>query len=103
MTQEELIQLIEGEISDEWSRSNLHGVDLKMCLVPPTKQIYEESFKKNGTIDLWLVLEEEPVAKSGYKIIFDEKIKQFGLAVCGDDKDVLIGYYGMFLETPRGM
>ncbi len=38
-------------------------------------------------IELWLVLEEDPDTRNGYKIIHDEKEKMFGLATPGTEKD----------------
>jgi hypothetical protein len=68
-----------------------------------------DSFRKEQTLDLWLVLEEKPGTKSGYKIIFDDQKQMFGLAICGRESekevfhDIFIGYYGTFLETLDGM
>jgi hypothetical protein len=104
MTSEEITKLIETEIDGDWSRSNLHGVFLKKCLVYPVKKVYEDSFKEGSTIDLWLVLEEVPENTNlGYKIVFDEESKYFGLAVAGLHKDIFIGFYGTFLDTLQGM
>lgn len=99
MTSSEVSRIIEEEIGGDWSRSNLHGVDLKRCLVLPIKQIYEDSFVKGESLSLWLVLEENPDTKDGYKIIFGEESAQFGLAI----QTIFIGYYGTFLETLAGM
>src|SRR4051812_10817472 len=104
MESSEVSEIIEREINNDWSLSNWHGVDLKRCLVLPTKRIYENSFKENETIELWAVLEEIPEDKSGYKIIFDEESREFGLAIAGQhEHDVFIGFYGTFLETLEGM
>ncbi|HYX71806.1 MAG TPA: hypothetical protein VE732_03480 [Nitrososphaera sp.] len=104
MESSEISEIIEREINDNWSLSNAHGVELKRCLVPPTKLVYQDSFKEGETIELWLVLEEIPEDKSGYKIIFDEESRMFGLATGGaHGHDVFIGFYGTFLETLEGM
>jgi hypothetical protein len=100
----EVSKIVESEINGNWSLSNAHGVDLKRCLVKPQKQVYEDSFNPNETIELWLVLEEIPEDKSGYKIVFDEKTGMFGLASEGfHELDVFIGFYGSFLNTLEGM
>lgn len=104
METSEVSEIIEREIDGDWSLSNAHGVDLKRCLVPPVKKTYDDSFKEGETIELWLVLEEVPEDKSGYKIVYDEKSGMFGLATNGaHGQDVFIGFYGTFLDTLEGM
>jgi hypothetical protein len=104
MEASEVSEIIEREVNGNWSLSNAHGVDLKRCLVPPVKKTYEDSFKEGVTIELWLVLEEIPEDKSGYKIVYDENSAMFGLAINGAHAhDVFIGFYGTFLETLEGM
>jgi len=51
----------------------------------------------------YLVLEEDPVSQSGYKIVYSDLENMFGLAVCGHDYAIFIGYYGTFLETLEAM
>jgi hypothetical protein len=105
MTASEISAIIEGEIGGDWSRSNAHGVDLRRCLVTPAEQVYEDSFKEGETLRLWLVLEERPADKSGYKIVFDEGSRMFGLATtnAARGRDLFLGFYGTFLETLEGM
>ena len=100
----EISRLVEREIDGNWSRSNAHGVDLRRCLVTPTKGIYEDC-SGSGTIELWAVLEEVPEDQSGYKIVFDERTGSFGLATRNfpGRPDGLIGFYGSFLETLEAM
>jgi hypothetical protein len=101
MKSEEITKLIEEEIKGNWPQPNPHDVDLKKSLVvPPVKQVFKDSFNDNKEIDMWLVLEEDPDEKNGYKIVFDEKEKQFGLAT---SNGVFIGFYGTFLATLNGM
>jgi len=58
-------------------------------------------------IEVWLVLEDRPREKGGYRIIFDDDDQQiFGLASPGFPSDaypVLIGFYGDFWTTFKGM
>lgn len=104
MKTSEVSEIIEHEINGNWSLSNAHGVDLKRCLVVPTKRVYEDSFNQGKTIELWLVLEEVPEDQSGYKIVFDVDTSMFGLAVKGfGNEDVFLGFHGSFLETLEGM
>lgn len=104
MEASEVSKIIEREIRGERSRTNAHGVDLERCLVEPTRRIYENSFKQSETLELWLVLEEIPEDESGYKIVFDENSRMFGLAVDGfGEYDAFLGFYGTFLDALDSM
>jgi hypothetical protein len=105
MDASEVSRIVTDEIGSNWSISNAHSVDLKRCLVVPTKHDYRDSFNEGGVISLWLVLEEVPEDNSGYKIVFDETTRRFGLAT-GDAQQrqhVFLGFYGTFLETLEAM
>ncbi|HKO61507.1 MAG TPA: hypothetical protein VJV03_10135 [Pyrinomonadaceae bacterium] len=98
-------QIVRDEIAGNWSVSNAHGVDLKRCLVAPTRRDYADPIVDGRSLSMWLVLEEVPEDQSGYKIVFDEITHQFGLAT-GDSQrnhDVFLGFYGTFLETLEAM
>ena len=101
----EVSEIVERELGGDWSPSNAHGVDLKRCLVaPPVKRLYEDGIKEGKSMELWLVLEEIPEHNSGYKIVFDEDTRMFGLAISGaHGNDVFIGLHGTFRETLEGM
>ena len=106
MSAQQVTELIEKEIAGDWDRQNPHGVNLKKCLVvPPVRKTYDDACHGAQIVDLWLVLEENPEKKSGYKIVFDDSREQFGLAV--DDartcRAAFIGCYGTFLETLDAM
>ncbi len=104
MTPNEITELISAEVGDDWSLSNNHGVDLKKCLVTPERRVYDDSFDEGRTVELWLVLEESPADGAGYKIVFDEETRRFGLAVSSKaGRDVFIGFYGDFVETLEAM
>jgi hypothetical protein len=109
MTPESVRDIIDKEINGDWSVSNLHGVDLQECLL---KRPLLRSFKNSWyderlpeaasnarTIQLWLVLAEDPSADTGYSIIYDPEKSLFGLSSDG----VFIGYYGTFLQTLSAM
>jgi hypothetical protein len=73
------------------------------CLVEPELREYcdwqEKNFEK-----LWLVLEEDPKERKGYKIVYSEAEDLFGLAIrTNKEQDMCIGYYGSFMETLEGM
>ena len=104
MTPEQVREIIINEIGGDWMRTNAHGVDLRACLVdPPRRRTYLDSFNQNVSVELWLVLEEDPNLHSGYEIVFSETERQFGLATSSDDGPVFIGWHGSFLETLEGM
>jgi hypothetical protein len=106
MTSSQVTEAIEKEIAGDWTRSNAHGVDLRRCLVvPPLCKKVADSFHEGQLIDMWLVLEENPDTKLGYKIVFDDKRGQFGLAIddVREGSLVFIGYSGTFLATLEGM
>jgi hypothetical protein len=104
MNSKQVKEKIEKEIAGDWSITNAHGVDLKKCLVEPKKGIFENSFNKNKRIELWLVFEENPIERNGYKIIYDENMNSFGLATTSESRPPLfIGYYGSFLNTIEAM
>jgi hypothetical protein len=108
MSPQEIRDLIEADIDGDWSRTNLHGVELKTRLLKtPTLCSYNNSWfdgkapetpTNKLTIELWLVLEEDPTS-CGYSIVFNPDKNMFGLSV---DK-TFIGYYGSFLDTFAAM
>lgn len=109
MTAEGVRQLIQSEVAGDWSLTNLHGCELRRCLVPPVLREFDDCGSSRLLLEpcplirLWLVLEELPEDRSGYKIVYGEEAGAFGLAIPGNDRDVFIGYYGSFLDTYRGM
>ncbi len=107
MTPEDVTEIIQRELQGELAGCLAaplpHGIDLSRCLILPLRQRYEDSFLEGRTVELWLVLEENPEGESGYQIIFDERRRQFGLAVKSKGGRVFIGYHGSFLNTLEGM
>lgn len=109
MTPEAIRSLIEREVAGNWSLTNLHGCDLRRCLVSPELKEYDDCgggrplVEPYPVIYLWLVLEELPDDPDGYKIVYGEQTGMFGLAVSGSARDIFIGYYGTFLETYESM
>lgn len=100
--------MVEAELQCGWGAedpgANPHGVELARCLLrQPERRNYLDSFNDNQPKQLWLVLEEDPEAHSGYEIVFDETRGEFGLATLGHGAPVFIGYYGTFLDTLAGM
>ncbi len=106
MTSEEVRQLVEQQIDGRWDLRNDHNCDLRKCLVDPERKKYLDPDNEYQEIEFWLVLEEDPETKGGYKIIYDEKERMFGLACPGTEKDrrpIFIGYYGDFPDTYMSM
>jgi hypothetical protein len=86
MTADELRANIEDEINGRWTTTNAHGCDLRRCLVSPKKQQYRDCSQGDSGkfVELWLVLEEDPISQDGYKIVYDERSGYFGLATPGE-------------------
>jgi hypothetical protein len=104
MTPEDVSRIISDEIGDDWKHSNWHGCDLRACLVTPERRLLSDFRDESKTLEMWLVLEEDADTHTGYRIVFDEKERQFGLAIEGmHGRDVWLGYYGSFLQTFDGM
>lgn len=108
MTSDNVRQLVQQDIGGDWQRSNAHGCDLRRCLVTPVLFEYDDIGIRQpdapaGVVRLWLVLEESPESRDGYKIVFSEQTGMYGLAVPGTERDVFIGFYGTFLETYEAM
>lgn len=92
---------IEDEINGNWQITNLHGVDLKQSLVEPRKVIC--NWDSGEEVEMWLVLEERPIEKNGYKIVYDEEAGSYCLALIEADEYRVWCYYGSFLETLKDM
>jgi len=104
MTAEDVRGLVEAEINGDWDRPNPHGIDFRRSLVAPQRKDYNDPFNEGTKLPLWLVLEEHPDSGSGYKIVYDESRRMYGLAIVGQQNEgVFIGYYGTFLETLDAM
>jgi len=104
MTSQEVFKIIADEIGEDWGRSNLHGCDLHACLVTPEQRLYSDFRDESKTLEMWLVLEEHPDTHTGYRIVFDEREQQFGLAIEGKNgRDIWLGYYGNFIQAFDGM
>jgi hypothetical protein len=97
-------QLVEAEIAGDWSRTSLHGVDLRKCLAEPRKAQFCIPLPRGGpSLPFWIVLEEKPGKKEGLLLVFDEETHQFGLAIWDGDTPVFPGFHGSFLDTLEGM
>ena len=103
MNAKEVTAIINEEIGDNWNLSNAHGVDLNTCLLTPEKKTFTD-FPSGKICELWLVLEEDPKERKGYKIVFDDTKGLFGLSTDQQEgPDLFLGFYGSFIETLKSM
>jgi hypothetical protein len=111
MTPGEIKALVEDQVDGRWDESNEHGVNLRESLVEPKLiplifRCVMDGKIKDRQIESWLVLEEKPRSRDGYKIVYSETESCFGLASEGFPEDphlVLTGWYGDFWTTFEGM
>lgn len=103
MSRDDVRQLIEQQVAGDLDRRNAHGCTIQRCLIKPQKLAFSDPF--NSTlIDLWLVLEEDPETREGYKVVYDDVNEAFGLAITSsEDELVFLGLYGDFLDAYDGM
>jgi hypothetical protein len=96
---------INSDLRGDYSVSNMHGVNLKKCLVKPFLRIFQNTVPDGSkTIELYVVLLEDPINDSGYQIVYDPDVQRFGLSTT-DIKTgpIFLGHYGNFLETLKMM
>jgi hypothetical protein len=111
MISQDVRNLIERAIGDDWAVTNHHNVDLRRSLVQPRKISVIERSAKDGKfrdriLTVWMVLVELPETEEGYRIVMKEDEAMFGLVSEGFAKDehlVLCGWYGDFMTTFLGM
>ena len=103
MNAAELSSIIERDLSANEHSLAWGGRPIRECLVEPEQKQFSDSFNGNRPVQLWLVFEEDPVARRAYKVVYSEEDSLFGLAVAGQGRDVLIGFYGGFVETLQAM
>jgi len=99
MSPSEVSKLIELDLRANFHKLNWLGRPISECLVTPVLKEVANALNENESLVVWLVLEEDPVTRSAYKIVYSQEDDEFGLAVCGSERDVLIGWYGGFVEA----
>jgi len=103
MTPAEVQAIVEAEIGDDWSLSNLHHVDLRTSVVRPPRPLTVVDASGDQESDVWLVLEEHP-GGPGYAVVYSESDEAFGLVQMAIGYDpCLFGIYGGFLDAFRAM
>lgn len=98
MMPKQIENIVLDAIADKWSKTNLHGVNLRKCLVRPERIIALDANEKEKSI--WLVLLEVPETRLGYGIGYDEESGQFGLLqLTKEYEPFLIGLSGNFFAA----
>ena len=103
MLKADISSIVLAQIGEQWHRANLHGVNLKACLVEP-ELIEFTTVRDEKLTKAWLVLCEHPNKQNGYAVVFDEATGTFGLAQFAEGYDpCLLGLYGDFFSTLEAM
>ena len=96
----DLRRKIEAEIGSDWSRTNLHSVDLRTALLGEPKIITVLDAAGEKAIQVWLVLEECPGTNAGYGVVYSEQDAAYGLIQFAEGYEpCLFGIYGSFINT----
>ena len=91
--------LLSEQLASEAPRSNLHGCDLEECLVEPQLEEFLATPKEAPKFELWVVLEERPDTRDGYKIALDPDTAVFCLAYGSQPGASYVGHYGTFWDA----
>lgn len=103
MLKTEVHSVVLAQVGGQWNRSNLHGVNLKACLVEP-ELIEFTTVAGESTTKAWIVLREHPDKPDGYAVVFDELTRSFGLAQFASGfAPCLFGIYGDFFAALEAM
>ena len=103
LTSDQVRQLVEAAIGDQWQRSNLHRVDLRTCLIAPRKLTFVTA-KDEREVEAWLVLLENPKGTLGYGVAYDEQTQRFGLVQLAKGYEpCVLGLYGGFYDALDAM
>jgi hypothetical protein len=86
----EVSGLIEAELAGE---NPLIVADADI-LKPPRRAVFTDDHKSDW--DLWLIVDSKAEVYRGYKIVFDDQSRQFGLAT---SQSVFVCFWGSFLQT----
>jgi hypothetical protein len=101
MTPQELKTLIRSEIQRRHNAPIIDELELDRCLVEPRKRKSRKVGSGGRSIELWIVLEEDPRNHRGYMIVYDEMRDAFGLAMETARGFFYLREYGSFLDALR--
>ena len=100
MSPEEVRALVRSQIGDPWDRRNLHGCDLRECLVDPPEKLSLVKATDETDTEGWLVLREDPGGGPGYAVVYHEESGEFGLTQFAEGwAPCLLGLYGHFFDA----
>ena len=98
MTGSEVATIVNAQIGAQWTRSNLHGLDLRRSLVEPAEIQFKDAHEQ--LLTAWLVLREDPDGGPGYGVAYEPQSGQFGLVQFADGfQPFYIGTYGDFFDA----
>lgn len=99
----EIDAFVRQQIGDRWGETNLHHVDLRRSIVPARLQTCVAGWDPELRFDVWIVLEEHPGSRDGYKIAYDPEKQSFGLMTSNGPTPCFLGYYGEFFDAFASM
>lgn len=79
-------------------------MNIRNSLIEPYVETYEYNPADDKFVDLYVVLNEDPLGKKGYQIAYNPNNNWFALCALGSDNHkVFLGYYDTFLDAFEGM
>jgi len=103
MTSTEVQEMVNADIGNDWSQTNLHRVDLRTSVVSPPRQLAVVDVSTECEHVVWLVL-EECRGGPGYGVVYSEADNAFGLVQMAEGYvPCLLGIYGGFLDAFSAM
>ena len=100
MNAQQVKQIVEAEIRGEWTRTNLHHVNLRVSLLETPEMVTAIAAGSEQEVQVWLVLVECPGDTNTYGVAYSEQDSAFGLIQFAEGYEpCLLGIYGGFWET----
>jgi hypothetical protein len=108
---DDVIGVIEAELQSATETARAAIEPRRRSFGPPRRisairRTVQDGEVHDALATVWLIFEEVPGAREGYRIVFDEEAGIFGLATVGFPKDehlVLLGWYGSFVAAFKSM
>lgn len=103
MMSDQVKKIVIEQIGDDWNHTNLHGINLRRCIVPPQRIVAVNAWDEQNA-EVWLVLLENPESRLGYGVVYHETSEEFGLVQFTEGHSpCLLGLYGSFFDALDGM
>lgn len=100
VTPAEVRALVHDQIGGQWDRRNLHGCDLRECLVEPPERLALVRADDETDTEGWLVLQEDPGGGPGYAVVYHEASAGFGLVQFAEGyAPCILGLHRTFFEA----